>query len=93
MARLEALQAKGAGEGELRSPDDSRGPKPQAPAGIREQRPEESGAGGCPPTTRSRPSRALRSSRASREMHLAPNGTFFNTLDDSTHSASCRVAA
>jgi hypothetical protein len=53
MARVEALQAKGARESEHRGPAQSGGAKRQAAPGFREHRPEESGSGGRPPKARS----------------------------------------
>src|ERR671911_650197 len=52
MARIEAVQAKGTGEGERRGPHDRLGTKRQAARELRPQRPEEARDGGTAAATR-----------------------------------------
>jgi transposase len=68
VAWFEEVQAKAAGESEHRGADDRFGAERQAACGLREQRPEKTGAGGRPPMARSRPFQVLWRPKASQEM-------------------------
>jgi hypothetical protein len=81
MARLETLQAKGAGEGARRGPHDRLGAERQAARELRSQRPEEDRDGGGPaPTRKAIPASVTPTS-------YDPSVAFFNCLDHSPKSA------
>jgi hypothetical protein len=80
MARLEAVQAKGAREGERRGPDDRLGTERQAACGPRSQTPEEARDGGGPTSTRE--VATTPDPPTSHDLDVA----FFNRLSTSTHS-------
>src|SRR5215210_8648992 len=92
VARFSEVQAKGAGEGQLRGPHDRLRSKRQAATDLRSERSEENGAGCRSSAARSRPFRLPRSPRTSPGLHSAPRGTFFNTLVDSPKFAPLEQA-
>ena len=78
MARIEAVQAKGAGEGERRGTHDRLGAERKAARGLRSQTPEEdcNECGGPAPTRKAIPTPDRPTSRN-------PSAAFFNTLTPS----------
>jgi hypothetical protein len=81
MARIEEVQAEGAGEGQHRGADDRLWAELKAAPGLRNRKPEEGRDGGCPaPTKKAIP---IPDPPTSHD----PSAAFFNTLANSANFA------